>query len=209
MVLVLILLGIFIILLSLFLLVIFSKLQISVNHFTLSNNAIGEEKLQIKVKFYLLKKIKIFTLNLSHERLNRIYEKEKDNIDQSKLIKKIHFNKETLRAIRKSEIELLEFDLNASIGFEDITITTGVVTLISILFPNVLSIFVDKYSSEKFKYTIHPIYNNQFQYDVHLNCIIEISIKEIYHILLFMQKNKITKEKRKDKKVFKRMEYNY
>lgn len=216
MVLVLFFLGLVILLVLIFVCLLISNIQISIENLKIDSSnkeQIIKDQFVIRLKMYLFKKIKILSIKFDKKRIQKIYltQKEKlEKIDPSEVLKTLPINTNTIKQIKKREIELSNLDFKINLGLEDVILTTSVVGILSVLFPLFLSLFIDKYDSKRFEYEIKAKYNQKMSIDLSLDCKIDISIKEIVFFFLYVLKQKKKKENKENKKMYQnKIGYNY
>ena len=205
MVLVFILLGIFILLLTVTLLVLLSVFRIEIKNLDLSNiNNENQKSIRMNNKeekqnltgynvvlsLYLFNKIKWIFLNLNAKKMAKMYSKmHLEKIDLKKLEKDLKL--EDLKIIKKLHAKISYLDLKIKFGLESPVITAFLVSIISSAISIFLPYFVIDLKDKNYKYIIQPIYQNQNLYKIQFSCIIQVKMVHIINVIfLFLKKRR-------------------
>jgi len=193
-----------------------STIRIHIENFKKCNNSIYDNKIEnrnrdknkrrkeldVKLTIWFLNRVKIFSMKINKNRINKINNKNLFNNINRKIITSLKENifdnlkeKEYSNIFKNLNIELSKLDLNFNIGTEDVIITSVIVFFLSTAISIVLPHLVKRYRKDKYSYSIHPIYDNKNIYKIELNCIINIKFVHIMNILLNMLKRKRVDEK--------------
>ena len=155
-----------------------------------------EIKLDIQLKGYILKKIRIFNVSIDNKKINKyfkkidiskIYEKllnaKKDDLKVSEIIKVFWEVQE--EAYKKKSIKIEKTNLNIELGVLNIPITTAIVTTLG----TVLAIPI-VFLKEDYKYKISANYKDNKIVHVNLDfkSIITINLKHIINRILKIKK---------------------
>lgn len=195
------------------LLIIFSTIKIDIRKFNFNNeNTRNQCDYSFFIELYFLDKIKIFSLMLNEEKVQKLNQK----IDIQNKIKDIDFkkvkrdlpSKEDLRKIvKKLKIKLDEFHLILKIGTEDVIITSAIVTGIASVLGIVLAKLIKSYNDEKYRYEIIPAYKNKNMVNLSFDCIIKVKMIHIINIIYTLLNKR--KEKIKYERTSNRRSYDY
>ena len=100
-------------------------------------------------------------------------------------------NKEQLKTvIKRLKIKLSKINLNIDIDTKNVLVTTGIVTLTSIIISNILSRFVKVNKKNYYKYKIIPSYKNKNILKIDFNCIINVKMVHIIYIIYILLKKR-------------------
>ena len=190
-------LGIFLLLSLIFFLICLSTLEIEIKELNFNSNNIKGKKIEdylIYIRLRLLKKITWLRLIINDKQISKI--KESKIINNETLKKVILRNeKEILKTenIKQLEIDIDKFNLKMKIDMVDTMITSLLVALVSTLLSILLAKKIKKYKIEKYNYTITPIYKENIQIIISLNCIINVKMVHIINILYMLLKRRSVK----------------
>ncbi len=165
----------------LFLLVVFSSIQIKIDNL---NGYIDSNKKEIDFKIFLIFKllgfIKLFKIKIKKNSI-----KNKNLFNIKKLIKTNTRKKDIsnkIKSIKRLDINVEKINLNLDIGIEDAAITAisiGILSsIISTLFERYLNITTYK------KWRIQPIYGEENILKFDINCIINLKLLHIIYTVL-------------------------
>ncbi len=182
--------GIILIIISLLLL---STLRISIKR--LEINVIEKEinfDYELYLSLNLFNKIKYLQIKLNKDKIAKMQIQSKIKPEQIEKIKQnASKNKKQLKQlIKKLKIKLSKFNLNINIDTKNVLVTTGIVTLSSIIISNVLSRFVKVNKKNDYKYKIIPSYKNQNILKIDFNCIINVKMVHIIYIIYILLKKR-------------------
>ena len=182
--------GIILIIISLLLL---STLRININNLQIS---VIEKEIKFDYGLYLslnlFNKIKYLQIKLNKEKISKMQIQSKIKPDQLEKIKQnASNNKEQLKTvIKRLKIKLSKFNLNIDIDTKNVLVTTGIVTLSSIIISNILSRFVKVNKKNDYKYKIIPSYKNKNILKIDFNCIINVKMVHIIYIIYILLKKR-------------------
>lgn len=193
-------LGIFLLLSLIFFLICLSTLEIEIKELNFNSNNIKGKKIEdylIYIRLRLLKKITWLRLIINDKQISKI--KESKIINNETLKKVILRNEkeilktENIKNIKQLEIDIDKFNLKMKIDMVDTMITSLLVALVSTLLSILLAKKIKKYKIEKYNYTITPIYKENIQIIISLNCIINVKMVHIINILYMLLKRRSVK----------------
>ena len=95
-----------------------------------------------------------------------------------------------IKNVKYLNIELKKINLEMQLDISDNILTSFAVVIISTLLSIVISRVMKKYNEEKCKYIIKPIYNENIQIIIDLNCIINVKMVHIINIVYMLFKKK-------------------
>jgi len=204
MVLVFIFLGILILLFIQFTVIVLSNIRVEIRNLKIENKNYKEDsmikgKYKIKLSINFLDRIPIMWTNLDNEKIAKIKDNPKiKNLKFDKLTDKFKEEKvdkkEILHIIKKIKIESIK--IIASIGTEDVILTSYTVAVISSIIGVIIAQLADK-NTNSCKYLIQPIYENKNEYHIALNGIFCIKIVHIIcNILKLLRKGSNKKDER-------------
>ena len=165
----------------LFLLVVFSSIQIKIDDL---NGYIYSNKKEIDFKIFLIFKllgfIKLFKIKIKKNNIKNGNLFKMKNLLKTKIGKKNISNR--LESIKDLKIKIEKLNLNLEIGIEDAAITAisiGILSsIISTLFERYLNITNYK------KWRIQPIYGDENVLKFDINCIINLKLLHIIYTVL-------------------------
>lgn len=179
-----------IIIFILFFILILSTVQIKVVKLNLTNDLlpnVKNEKISFdyNVIFYLLflNKIKYFKYTLNDEKIKKYnLTKMIKEMDIAKIKRDEEILKQDIKELKKLKINIKEFDLNLTIGTENVLITSLLIFILSTGLSVVLAKNIKQYKKDKFKYKITPLYKDENVFKIALNCIINVKMVHIIHV---------------------------
>ena len=181
----------FLLVLTFFILILFSKIRIEIFNLKISSisNKHVNNNYKIVIKLCTLYKIPIIKVNLTKNKLEKLKIKEKiKKIDLKVLKNKNDIDKNFLKAIKKVNISIKKINLRIELGTENASLTAFLVCLLSSIISILFSKKVTNY--EKQKYIINPIYNNQNIINMLISGIFEMKMIHIINIIYILNKNK-------------------
>ena len=181
----------FLLVLTFFILILFSKIRIEIVNLKISSisNKHVNNNYKIVIKLCTLYKIPIIKVNLTKNKLEKLKIKEKiKKIDLKVLKNKNDIDKNFLKAIKKVNISIKKINLRIELGTENASLTAFLVCLLSSIISILFSKKVTNY--EKQKYIINPIYNNQNIINMLISGIFEMKMIHIINIIYILNKNK-------------------
>ena len=122
-------------------------------------------------------------LNLDEKKMSKMYKKinlEKYNISKVRDL----INIRDLKDLTKPNIKVTKFNLNASIGTENVLVTSFLVVIFSTLISMLLTHVAENKNKDDFYYNIVPVYEDKNIYEVEFYCIIEVKMVHIINILV-------------------------
>jgi len=87
-------------------------------------------------------------------------------------------------------MDLEEFNLNLKIGTESMLLTNLLILFSGIGIPFLFNSLVKKYSKEKHRFRIEPLYQNNQLIDLKFNCIIKVKMVHIINIICMLLKKR-------------------
>ena len=191
---------------------IFSSFKLIVTNLEInnSNNKIMPIY-ELKIAFYLLGKIKLFSfkINKTKKILEKDFIKQKiENIkikshEKSKKQKKFQI-KILKQFIKKLELESI--NLLIYVDTKNVILTSYFVAIISSIIPNILKENIKNFDSKHHIFKITPLYKNQNYIYIKLNCIINIKIVHI--ISMYKLGNKYKGGKKYERSPYRRFNVN-
>lgn len=156
---------------------------------------IDENKFDIVLKIYILKKILIWKIDL----VKRINKKRKKS---SKIVQKENKNiinlKKAYNLIKKSSLNIEKFNLKVDICTADAILTTYLVAILSNLIIFILKKSNATINYNNCKYRINPIYKVEKIFNLKFNCIISTNnVHSIYIIYKNFRKRRYGVNERK------------
>ena len=169
-------------------LLVFSRIRIEVINFKFSSQTKRHINKDYKViiKLCILKKIPILKVNITKTKLEKMKIKEKiKNIDFKIIQNKNKFDKNAIKAIKKSNINI---NLNLEIGTENATLTSVIVPAISTILAILLSRKIENPKNQLF--IIQPVYINQNLINIVFSGIFEMKMIHIINIIYILNRKK-------------------
>ena len=166
---------------------IFSSFKLIVTNLEInnSNNKIMPIY-ELKIAFYLLGKIKLFSFKINNNKTKKILEKDfiKQKIENIKIKshekskKQKKFQIKILKQFIK-KLELESINLLIYVDTKNVILTSYFVGIISSIIPNILKENIKNFDGKHQIFKITPLYKNQNYIYIKLNCIINIKIVHI------------------------------
>lgn len=166
---------------------IFSSFKLIVTNLEINNS---NNKIipiyELKIAFYLLGKIKLFSFKINNNKTKKILEKDfiKQKIENIKIKshekskKQKKFQIKILKQFIK-KLELESINLLIYVDTKNVILTSYFVGIISSIIPNILKENIKNFDSKHHIFKITPLYKNQNYIYIKLNCIINIKIVHI------------------------------
>ena len=172
-------------------LLVFSRIRIEVINFKFSSQTQRHINKDYKViiKLCILKKIPILKVNITKTKLEKMKIKEKiKNIDFKIIQNKNKFDKNAIKAIKKSNININKINLKLEIGTENATLTSVIVPTISTILAILLSRKIENPKNQLF--IIQPVYINQNLINIEFSGIFKIKMIHIINTICILSKKK-------------------
>lgn len=182
-------LFIFLSIITLAVILYFSKIQIQIMNFAFSSQTKRHinEDYKIIIKLYIFGFVPILKINLTKNKLEKMRVKEKiEKVDFTILEKSPSFDKTILKAIKKLKILIKNINLKIDIGTESAILTSIIVPAISTFIAFILRKTVKKFENQIF--IMNPIYRNQNLVNLFISGIFEIKMSHIINIIYFLFK---------------------
>ena len=179
------------VLILIIILLVFSRIRIEVINFKFSSQTKRHINKDYKViiKLCILKKIPILKVNITKTKLEKMKIKEKiKNIDFKIIQNKNKFDKNAIKAIKKSNININKINLNLEIGTENATLTSVIVPAISTILAILLSRKIENPKNQLF--IIQPVYINQNLINIVFSGIFEMKMIHIINIIYILNRKK-------------------
>lgn len=166
---------------------IFSSFKLIVTNLEINNS---NNKIipiyELKIAFYLLGKIKLFSFKINNKKTKKILEKNfiKQKIENIKIKshekskKQKKFQIKILKQFIK-KLELESINLLIYVDTKNVILTSYFVGIISSIIPNILKENIKNFDGKHHIFKITPLYKNQNYIYIKLNCIINIKIVHI------------------------------
>lgn len=193
---------------------IFSSFKLIVTNLEInnSNNKIMPIY-ELKIAFYLLGKIKLFSFKINNKKTKKILEKDfiKQKIENIKIKshekskKQKKFQIKILKQFIK-KLELESINLLIYVDTKNVILTSYFVGIISSIIPNILKENIKNFDSKHHIFKITPLYKNQNYIYIKLNCIINIKIVHI--ISMYKLGNKYKGGKKYERSPYRRFNVN-
>ena len=163
-------------------LLVFSRIRIEVINFKFSSQTKRHINKDYKViiKLCILKKIPILKVNITKTKIK--------NIDFKIIQNKNKFDKNAIKAIKKSNININKINLNLEIGTENATLTSVIVPTISTILAILLSRKIENPKNQLF--IIQPVYINQNLINIVFSGIFEMKMIHIINIIYILNRKK-------------------
>lgn len=195
MILIIMFLGIVFLISLIIFIICLSNLEIEIKQFELNSSNLNEKKIEdylVYIRLKLLKKFTWLKITIDDNRVSKIKDSK---IIKIKILKRILLRNEknifTIENIKHiQQLEINRFNLRMKVDMVDTIITSLAVTLISTLVSIILSKNIKNYNHEKYTYTIAPIYKENMQIIISLNCIINVKMVHIINILYMLFKKR-------------------
>lgn len=179
------------VLIVLIIFLVFSRIRIEVINFKFSSQTQRHinKDYKVVIKLCVLKKIPILKINITKTKLEKMKIKEKlKNIDFKIIQNKNRFDKNVIKAIKKSNININKINLNLEIGTENATLTSVIVPAISTILAILLSRKIENPKNQLF--IIQPVYINQNLINIVFSGIFEMKMIHIINIIYILNRKK-------------------
>lgn len=214
MVLFIIVLGVICLIFLILFLLCISNLEIEIKKFKLNTNNLKGEKIEdylICIKLKILEKLTWLKFTIDDEKINKIKKSKKMNNRLLELTSKlkgfIKNNKKNILEIKNVKylnIELKKINLEMQLNILDNILTSFAVVIISTLLSIVISRGMKKYNEDECRYIIKPMYSENIQIIIDLNCIIDVKMVHIINIVYMLFKKRSVKydERTSDRRAY-------
>lgn len=198
---------VFLLLLGIIILLLFSKIRIEIQNFKFSTESKKyiHPNYQIKLKLKVLKKITIAQTLINNNKIEKRNIREKlEKIDLKSIQDKNRTDKIIIKAIKKAHIQYEKINLKIDIGTENACMTSFIVPAISTVISIWLSRKMKNYENQIL--IIQPIYQNKNLINIDFSGIFEIKMIHIINIIYILSKKGRVKE---DERASHRRSYDY
>lgn len=180
-----------------FILLVNSKIQIQIINFKFSSQNIMHinSDYKIIIKLLILKKIPIFKVSITKNKLEKVKLKEKVQQVNWQKLQSTNLDKDTLKAIKELKLDIKNINLNIELGTENACFTSILVPAISTAISIWLGRKIKNYENQIF--IIKPVYINQNFVNILISGIFELRMKHIISMLYVLnQKEGVRKYER-------------
>ena len=174
------------ILLTIIIVLIFSKIQVEIENFRLNlpknKNKILNDTFLFKIKLVIFGTLPIINLKINREKLKKLENNLKDKkikLDINKIGKQI--TKENINDARKLQMHIEKIKLKINFGTENTILTSFIVPIISTIWSIVLT--KKRVKEEKQRLEINPIYNKGNLVNIVFEGIFEIKMIHILKVI--------------------------
>ena len=157
--------------------IFFSKIVFHINTLEIHiNNGKFQYNINAKLSFYVLGKLRIFSIKVNNEYIEKMLKRNK-KINISNIVSTSNKYKK-FKNFKYSKLQIQNTHLNILIDTEDICVTAILVGAVSAVILNLIrNNIVFNFKTDEIK--IVPIYNMNNSIDVFLKCDIVLGIKEL------------------------------
>ena len=199
------------ILLTIIIVLIFSKIQVEIENFRLNlpknKNKILNDTFLFKIKLVIFGTLPIINLKINREKLKKLENNLKDKkikLDINKIGKQI--TKENINDAKKLQMHIEKIKLKINFGTENTILTSFIVPIISTIWSIVLT--KKRVKEEKQRLEINPIYNKGNLVNIVFEGIFEIKMIHIIKVICAkIKKRRVEKYERTSNR--KSYEYSY
>lgn len=174
------------ILLTIIIVLIFSKIQVEIENFRLNlpknKNKILNDTFLLKIKLVIFGTLPIINLKINREKLKKLENNLKDKkikLDINKIGKQI--TKENINDAKKLQMHIEKIKLKINFGTENTILTSFIVPIISTIWSIVLT--KKRVKEEKQRLEINPIYNKGNLVNIVFEGIFEIKMIHIIKVI--------------------------
>lgn len=171
------------ILLTIIIVLIFSKIQVEIENFRLNlpknKNKILNDTFLFKIKLVIFGTLPIINLKINREKLENNLKDKKIKLDINKIGKQI--TKENINDAKKLQMHIEKIKLKINFGTENTILTSFMVPIISTIWSIVLT--KKRVKEEKQRLEINPIYNKGNLVNIVFEGIFEIKMIHIIKVI--------------------------
>lgn len=162
---------------------IFSKIQIQIVNLKFSSEKPRHinSNYQIIIKLLILKKIPVFKVSITKNKLEKVKLKEKVQQVNWQKLQSTNLEKDALKAIKELKLDVKNINLNIELGTENACFTSILVPAISTAISIWLGRKIKNYENQIF--IIKPVYLNQNFVNILISGIFEVKMKHIISML--------------------------
>ncbi|MBQ3145065.1 MAG: hypothetical protein IJB90_00505 [Clostridia bacterium] len=178
-----------------------SYVEIEVKKFKFNSNYEKDKRVEdylIYMRFKFLNKITWMKLEYKKTKKHKIF--------NHKMINKVIDFKDVLRIryLKYLNPKVDKIDLNVKLDSFDTVTTSLEVGIVSIILSIILANRIDNYNSKNYNYSITPIYGEQPQILITLNCIFNVKLVHIINIVYMLLKKRSGKydERTSDRRTY-------
>lgn len=162
---------------------IFSKIQIQIVNLKFSSEKPRHinSNYQIIIKLLIFKKIPVFKVSITKNKLEKVKLKEKVQQVNWQKLQSTNLEKDALKAIKELKLDVKNINLNIELGTENACFTSILVPAISTAISIWLGRKIKNYENQIF--IIKPVYLNQNFVNILISGIFEVKMKHIISML--------------------------
>lgn len=162
---------------------IFSKIQIQIVNLKFSSEKPRHinSNYQIIIKLLILKKIPVFKVSITKNKLEKVKLKEKVQQVNWQKLQSTNLERDALKAIKELKLDVKNINLNIELGTENACFTSILVPAISTAISIWLGRKIKNYENQIF--IIKPVYLNQNFVNILISGIFEVKMKHIISML--------------------------
>ena len=175
--------------LTIFIILIFSKIQIKIENFKFTSETIRHINTDYKfvIKLYILSKIPILKISITKKFLEKLKLKEKMKTFEMDLIEnKLKVDKNFFKAMKKLDVNIKHLNLRIDLGTENASFTSLLIPILSTIISMLLRNRIKDYKNQH--YIINPIFTNQNLINIELSSIFEIKMIHIIDSIYVLNK---------------------
>ncbi len=174
-------------------LLMLSKIQIEIENIKFTsykvNNRHLQEDYKIKFKLYILSVVRVFKIEITKTKLEKLHLETKIKDIETKLLSdNVKFDLSFLKLIKELEINLEKLNFKILIGTENAALTSIIFAIISGSISVILKDKIKDINNQN--YEIIPIYNNENLLNINLDCIFSIKMIHIIYIIYILSKKR-------------------
>ena len=175
--------------LTIFIILIFSKIQIKIENFKFTSETIRHINTDYKfvIKLYILSKIPILKISITKKFLEKLKLKEKMKTFEMDLIEnKLKVDKNFFKAMKKLDVNIKHLNLRIDLGTENASFTSLLIPILSTIISMLLRNRIKDYKNQH--YIVNPIFTNQNLINIELSSIFEIKMIHIIDSIYVLNK---------------------
>ena len=175
--------------LTIFIILIFSKIQIKIENFKFTSETIRHINTDYKfvIKLYILSKIPILKISITKKFLEKLKLKEKMKTFEMDLIEnKLKVVKNFFKAMKKLDVNIKHLNLRIDLGTENASFTSLLIPILSTIISMLLRNRIKDYKNQH--YIVNPIFTNQNLINIELSSIFEIKMIHIIDSIYVLNK---------------------
>ncbi len=172
-------------------LILFGSIKLKAENVKISNVSIYHYDFVIKIGLFLFNKYKVFEYVIDKNKIKgkNIYSKVKSKLLTRELFSELR-QIDLFGILKELKTNIEVINLSLKLGTESVILTSILVSLISSFVCLFLSRSIKRFDIKKHFYEILPVYKNKNNFELFLNCIIDVKLVHIIYVIFRLKKRR-------------------